>query len=180
MVIKDIIQAGNPLLRKKAKPVKGNFSQEIKQTIVDLIDTMNYSHLVGIAAPQIGKNLRIFISEIKTTKYRDNSEKSGLTVYINPKILKSSSKKVTDYEGCGSVAYSKFFGPVERAEQVVVEAKNQKGKKFRIKASGLLARVIQHEYDHLEGILFTDKLTDWTKAMSSEEYIKMRSKNKDK
>jgi peptide deformylase len=176
MVIKDIVQAGNSLLRKKAKPVKACFSQEIKQTIVDLIDTMNYSHLVGIAAPQIGKSLRIFISEIKKTKYRTDSEASALTVYINPKITGMSVKKATDYEGCGSVAYSKLFGPVERYNWVTVEAQNEKGKNFQVKANGLLARIIQHEYDHLEGMLFTDKLTDWSEIMSSEEYIKMRAR----
>ncbi len=177
MVVKDIVQAGNPLLRKKAELVKSILSQETKQVVADLIDTMSYSHLVGIAAPQIGKSLRIFISEIRATKYRKNSESSALTVYINPKIIKLSSRKVTDYEGCGSVAYSKIFGPVKRAQQVVVEAQNQKGDKFKLEANGLLARIIQHEYDHLEGMLFTDKLTNWAKIMSSEEYVKMRSKN---
>ena len=176
MVIKDIIQAGNPLLRKRAKLVKNVLSKETQQVIADLIDTMRSSQLIGIAAPQIGKSLRIFVSEIKTTKHRAGLKEGALTVYINPEIIKTFGKKVTGYEGCGSVAYSKFFGPVKRPEWVLIEAHDKRGKKFESKVSGLLARVIQHEYDHLEGILFTDKLTDWTKVMSSEEYIKMRSK----
>ncbi len=178
MVIKDIVQAGSPLLRKRAKLVKNVLSKRTQQIITDLIDTMHYGQMVGTAAPQIGKSLRIFVSEVKATEYRADLKENALTIYINPKIIKTSSKKVTSYEGCGSIAYSKFFGPVKRPKWVIVEARDKKGKKFQLKASGLLARIIQHEYDHLEGILFTDKLTDWTKAMSSEEYIKMRSKKK--
>ena len=76
------------------------------------------------------------------------------------------------YEGCGSVAYAKLFAPVRRPEKIIIEATDENGNKFRLKADGMLARVIQHEYDHLNGIEFTEKITDMRKIMSSEEYRK--------
>ena len=84
------------------------------------------------------------------------------------------------YEGCGSVAYSKLFAPVKRPKEVSIEAFDEKGKKFKLKADGFLARVILHEYDHLEGIAFTEKITDVTKMMSSGEYIKQKNLKKEK
>jgi peptide deformylase len=76
------------------------------------------------------------------------------------------------YEWCGSVAYTKLFAPVRRPSKVIIEAYDENQKKTTIKAEWLLGRVIQHEYDHLDGIVFTDKITDVTKIMSSEEYVK--------
>lgn len=180
MVIKKIPQIGNPLLRKKSKAVGDFQSQDIRQTIQDLTDTIRGSNLVAMSAPQIGRSLRIFITEIRKTKYRDSKQISKLMVYINPKIIKLSKKETVGYEGCGSVLHCQLFAPVKRPKEVAVEAYDQNGKKFRLEADGLLGRAIQHEYDHLEGILFTDKIHDWKKIMSSEEYVKMRSKAVDR
>ncbi len=125
-----------------------------------------------MAASQIGEKTRIFVTEIKKTAHRNPKDLDGLRVYINPKITWTSKKEVTMYEGCGSVAYAKFFAPVKRPEKIKVEAFDEKGEKFKLKADGLLSRVIQHEYDHLNGIEFIDKIADIKKALSSEEYIK--------
>jgi peptide deformylase len=76
------------------------------------------------------------------------------------------------YEGCGSVAYAKLFAPVRRPEKITIEALDENGNIFRLSADGMLARVIQHEFDHLNGIEFTEKITDMRKIMSSEEYRK--------
>lgn len=179
MVIKKIPQIGSPLLRRKSKSVEDFNSKEVRQTIRDLVDTMRASNLIAMAAPQIGKNLRIFVAEIRKTKYRRPEEVSKLKVYINPKIIKLSEKKSAGYEGCGSVINAQLFGPVKRPEEVVVGAYDESGKKFQARADGLLGRAIQHEYDHLRGVLFTDKISDWEKIMSSEEYIKTRPRNKD-
>lgn len=176
MVVKNIIQIGNPLLRKKAKAVLDVKSKKVQQVITDLIDTMRHDHLLGEAAPQIGKSLRIFISEIRGTKKRNAKEKDRLRAYVNPKIIEKSKKKAVGYEGCGSIVHAQLFAPVERPESVVVEALDENGKEFRLKAKGLLARVIQHEYDHLEGVLFTDKIHDWAKIMGQKEYLKMRAR----
>lgn len=172
MVITELPQIGNPSLRKVAKRVVGIRSEKTQAIIADLIDTFKASSLVGMAAPQIGHSVRIFISEVRATKNRTPDMLSQLTIYINPVIIKSSRKKVTGYEGCGSVLHGDLFGPVRRPEQVTVEAYNEQGKKFSITASGLLARIIQHEYDHLDGILFTDKVTDNTEFMIGEEFRK--------
>lgn len=169
MIIKEIIQIGNPLLSKKSKPIAKISSIETQQVIKNLVDSMRYHDLVGMAASQIGEKMRIFVTEVRKTFYR-NFSKDILRVYINPKIVWFSKKQVIIYEGCGSVAYAKLFAPVKRPEKIIIEAFDEKGNKFRLKAEGFLSRVIQHEYDHLDGIEFTEKITDIRKIMSSGEY----------
>ena len=169
MIIKEIIQIGNPLLSKKSKFVVKIDAKETRRVIKNLVDSMRYHDLVGMAASQIGEKLRIFVTEVRKTSYR-NFSKDILRVYINPKIVWFSKKQVIIYEGCGSVAYAKLFAPVKRPEKIMVEAFDEKGNKFRLKAEGFLSRVIQHEYDHLDGIEFTEKITDMRKIMSSGEY----------
>lgn len=176
MIIKNITQAGNSILRKKANLVRVINSPEVKKIIKNLTDTMRASNLVGMAAPQIGQNVQIFITEIRKTVNRNIKDKDNLRVFINPKIIKLSSKTATGYEGCGSVGTAHIFGPVKRASEVTAEALNEKCEKFTLKAQGLLARVIQHEIDHLNGIVFTDKIYDYKKIMSSEEYRKLSKK----
>lgn len=175
MAVRKVIQAGNHSLREKSKTVSDIGSEKVQKIIQDLIDSMRKNQSVGIASPQIGKELRIFASEIRKTKYRSPSSTNRLKIYINPKIIKLSRQETVGYEGCFSVAHAQFFGPVKRPSGVTVEAFDRNGRKFSLEAKDLLARVIQHEYDHLEGILFTDKIDDWKKVMSYEEYIKMRS-----
>ncbi|MCK5510664.1 peptide deformylase [Candidatus Parcubacteria bacterium] len=172
MIIKDIVQIGNPLLNKKSKFVADIDAKETQRVIKNLVDSVRYHDLIGIAASQIGEKLRIFVTEVRKTKYR-NIEKDKLRVYINPKIVWFSRKRIAIYEGCGSVAYAKLFAPVKRPEKIIVKAYDEKGNKFRLKAEGFLGRVIQHEYDHLNGIEFTEKITDMRKIMSLEEYKKM-------
>ena len=168
------MQIGNPLLSKKSKFVADIDSKETQRVINNLVDSVRYHGLVGIAASQIGEKFRIFVTEVRKTKYR-NLKKDKLRVYINPKIIWFSKKQVTIYEGCGSVAYAKFFAPVRRPEKIIIEAFDKEGNKFRLKAEGFLSRVIQHEYDHLNGVEFTEKITDMRKIMSSEEYKKMNT-----
>ena len=172
MVIKLVTQVGNPIIRKKSKKVRLITSPKIKKIVKDLTDSMRHANLVGMAAPQIGHNLRIFVTEIRTTTLRKTSEQDGLRIFINPKIIHASKKKILGYEGCGSVASSGIFGKVSRSTQVIVEAFDEKNKKFAFTTKGLLARVIQHEIDHLDGIIFLDKVSDKKSLMSQEEYIK--------
>ncbi|MCX6713447.1 MAG: peptide deformylase [Candidatus Vogelbacteria bacterium] len=179
MIIKNITQLGNPLLRTKAQTVKKFDAPEIKKTVKNLVETMRQANLVGICAPQIGISFRIFVSEIRPTKYRkDPGELDGLQVYINPVIVKSSKKTTVDYEGCGSVGRAAVFGQVKRPESVTVRAFNDKGEEFERTVTGLLARVIQHEVDHLNGVVFTDKLVSIKSLISVEEYVKMMEKGK--
>ncbi|MFH0755042.1 MAG: peptide deformylase [bacterium] len=176
MIIKNIIQIGNPILSRKLKSVLNIKLKKTQGAIRNLIDSLHYdNNLIGISAPQIGKNLRIFITEIRKTKNRNNVA-DKLRVFINPKIIWSSKSEVIIYEGCGSVAYSKIFGPVRRPRKIIIEALDEKGNRFELKADKMLSRVIQHEYDHLDGITFIEKVTDIRKVMSLEEYRKMMIK----
>lgn len=174
MIIKKATQVGDPIIRAKAKavPIKSIGSKKINTVIKNLTDSMTYLNLVGMAAPQIGLSLRIFVSEIKSTKNRKPKDVDPLRIFINPKIISFSKQKVAGYEGCGSVAHGDLFGLVTRPKSVTVEALDAKGKKFVLKATGLLARIIQHETDHLNGIIFLDRLTDTKSLMGREEYRK--------
>ncbi|MFA5048090.1 MAG: peptide deformylase [Patescibacteria group bacterium] len=174
MIIKNIIQIGNPILSQKSKTVTAIDGPETQRVIKNLVDSVRYHGLVGMAASQIGEKLRIFVTEVRSTKYR-KLKIDKLRTYVNPKIVWSSKKQVIIYEGCGSVAYAKLFAPVRRPEKIIIEALDAKGKKFRLEADGMLGRVIQHEYDHLDGVEFTEKITDMRKIMSLEEYKKMVS-----
>lgn len=171
MVIKKATQVGNPIIRTKSKAVSV-FSKKNKVVVRNLIDSMRYHGLVGMAAPQIGINKRIFVTEIRKTKFRRQNDLDVVRIFINPKILNASRKKLFGYEGCGSVAAGGLFGNVKRPQSVIVEAFNDKGKKFKLRASGLLARIIQHENDHLEGKVFLDRLSDMKSVMSREEYLR--------
>ncbi len=171
MIIKEVTQIGDPLLRRPARLVIDVFAEEVQQVIKDLIDSVRHHELIGMAAPQISHDLRVFVTEVRKTQYRD-MEGEGLRVYINPKITWKSEEEVEIIEGCGSVAYSKLFAPIMRSAEIEVEALDQDGKEFSLKADGMLARVIQHELDHLDGREFTNLVMDNTSMMSSGEYQK--------
>jgi peptide deformylase len=177
MPIKKISEIGSKAIRSKAKKVLGMSSKQLHQLIRDLTDTMRHDNLVGIAAPQIGKSLRVFLSEIRKTTYRKNiSKPDRLRVFINPVIVSKSKKIANGYEGCGSVAKGCIFGPVKRSSSISVQAEDVNGNKSVFKASGLLARIIQHEIDHLNGTVFIDLVTDTKDLLGREEYIKMKKK----
>lgn len=172
MVVENIIQIGNPILRQKNKLIKNVKEPKVLETIESLTDSMRHYGLVGMASPQIGINFKIFVTEIRPTPSRKPDSLDKLRIFINPRIVWKSRKEVVIYEGCGSVAHSDFFGPVKRSEKVKIVALNEKGEKIKLKASGLLARVIQHEYDHLVGIEFVEKICDFKKVMAKSEYLK--------
>lgn len=177
MAIKKTSEIGNKVIRSRSKEVEKITSLRVKKIIVDLVDTMRHVNLVGMAAPQIGIGSRIFVTEIRKTITRKNiSKPDPLKVFINPKITKTSKKLVDGYEGCGSVASGGLFGIVRRPETVSVRAFDETGEKFELETSGLLARIIQHEIDHLDGICFIDKVTDTKKLLGRQEYIKMGRK----
>jgi len=176
MAIKKAVQIGEPVIRNIAKKVKNPFSPSTRAIIQDLTDSMRSASLVGMAAPQIGSGTRIFVVELRKTKARKDLEASPLYVFVNPKIISYSKKWVVGYEGCGSIAFGQLFGPVKRAQSVVVEAIGADGKPFTLSAKGMLARVIQHENDHLNGVVFLDKITNMRKLVSRDYFIKHRPK----
>lgn len=177
MIVKNATQAGNAIIRSKSVEVSGPTSKSTQKMVTDLVDSMRHHNLVGMAAPQIGKGVRIFVTEIRRTKLRkkDSMNLDPLRVFINPRILSTSKKRAKDWEGCGSVAAANLFGKVTRPISLEVEATDELGTKFRLKAKNLLARVIQHEMDHLNGTLFVDT-ADTKTYMSRNEYLKMCAK----
>lgn len=139
-----IIKEPNPILRKKSKKV-AEITKEIKQLILDMEQTMIESKGIGLAAPQVGKNIRVIVVNTK----------DGAIALINPKITWKSLRKETDEEGC--LSCPDVFIKIKRPKSIKVKAQNKDGKQTSFKAQGLLARVIQHEIDHLDGILILDK-----------------------
>lgn len=169
MAVRKVIEAGDPRLKAKNKLVSNYKSPKVQKLIKDLNQTMRKADLIGIAAPQIGENYMVFVTEPRNTKARKLGKSDKLRVYINPKITYSSKSKNLIYEGCGSVS---DFGPVLRPEEVEVQAFNETGQKFSVRANGILARVIQHEYDHLQGIEFIQKVSDYSKIIVQKYYRK--------
>ena len=144
-MILDIVKLGEDSLRQKSVPVE-EVNDEIRQLAEDMFETMIEAEGVGLAAPQVGRNIRMFVLIADDDVRR---------VFINPQIIKTSSE-VGDYdEGCLSIP--QVYETITRPLAVTVQALNEKGRPFTLDADGLLARIIQHEYDHLEGILYIDR-----------------------
>lgn len=163
--MKKIVQKDNKILREKAKELKYEEikSEKIKNLLKKMSEILiNYDEGVALAAPQIGESLRVFIVSgrffnpyLKMKSEEEmKEEKTADIVFINPKIIKISKKKDALFEGCLSV--EGMQGEIKRSDKVTVEALDENGKKFTRGASGLLAQIIQHEVDHLNGILFID------------------------
>ena len=146
MTVQRILTFDEPILRQKTKRV-GRIDASIVRLIDDLAETMLAAPGLGLAAPQIGVPLRVCVVK------GDENQIWGL---VNPEVVKGAGEQV-GYEGC--LSYPGWVGEVARLETVVVKALNRHGKEIRVKSSGLTARAFQHELDHLDGVLFTDRLT---------------------
>ncbi len=144
MALREIVLLGDPVLRQKAKRVT-RFDQSIQQLIDDMIETLQAAPGLGLAAPQVGVPLRIAVIDVE----------QQVTVLCNPEILEMEGEHEPE-EGCLSIPG--YVANVKRALKVTVRARNRRGKPIKIKADSLLAHVIQHEVDHLDGILFIDRL----------------------
>ncbi len=155
MPIRPLITLPNPLLRRKARAVH-RFDSEIQMLIDDMIETMRAAPGVGLAAPQVGVLERVIVVEYPEDDENENSPKR-LYVVVNPEIKVTSPETQVGVEGCLSIPGVQ--GEVERALQIVVRGLNRHGQPVRIKAKGWLARIFQHEVDHLNGVLYTDRAT---------------------
>ncbi len=149
MSVKKIVKYGDDFLRQPTKEVH-KVSRKVQDLIHDLLDTMYAANGVGLAAPQIGSNLRVFVIDVSM-----NDEPLNPIVFINPKIIKKSGA-VESHEGC--LSFPEAYTEVRRYKDVMVKALDRHGRPFILEAKdgSLLARAIQHEFDHLEGILFID------------------------
>lgn len=149
------------LRQKTAEFDFGKFSKkQIKKLIVDMKKTMEKAPGIGLSANQVGLNLKLFIAQIPETRLEKDGEEistesTEFYAIFNPEIKKFSKEKTIMEEGCLSVPG--LFGEVERPEKITLEGYDQNGKKIELEAEGLLAKVFQHETDHLNGILFIDK-----------------------
>lgn len=151
-ILKIEIGQNNPILRKKSQAI-GKIDEEIKVLAKNMIETLINNDGIGLAAPQIGKNIRLFVvSEKLSPAYRRGRKKQ---IFINPEIIKISKKTETGEEGCLSLPG--VFLPIKRAKSIKMKALDENGKKFSFKTKHLLARAIQHELEHLDGILIVDK-----------------------
>jgi peptide deformylase len=171
MAVRRTIQIGDPRLKAPNQTIDNVGYPKVKQVILDMIDTMRAGNLIGLAAPQIGENYKIFVTEPRETEVRPKDQSDDLRIYINPELTHLSEEKIEIWEGCGCVAEATLFAPVIRPRVVTVVAIDQEGKKFQMQADGILGRVIQHEYDHLIGIEFVEKISDYSKIMSRDYYI---------
>ena len=142
-----IIKNPDPVLRRISKNIDEKIikTNEFKKFCADMSETLLKKDGVGLAAPQVGKNIRMFVINTK----------DGVQCFINPKIIKKSILKEWSEEGCLSIPFT--FGKLKRHKKVVCECLDENGEKTTIEANGLMAIAIQHENDHLDGILFIDK-----------------------
>lgn len=172
MAVKVTIQVGHPKLKKRNKEILNASLPKFKKLRRDLVSMMNKTGLIGIAAPQIGQNYMIFVTHPRKTKSRNLGRTDILRTYINPKITFKSRQENIIYEGCGSVVKGDLFGPVSRSKEIEVEALDEKCQKFRLRCDGILARLIQHEYDHLIGVEFLERIDDYKKMIVGDYYKK--------
>ena len=155
MAILPISYDPDPILREKAKRIK-SFDANLRKLAEDMFETMRANTGVGLAAPQIGQSIRLLVAELEPDK--ESGERGFKVALCNPEIVKASEEMASDFEGCLSIPG--WIGEVPRHVSVVVKAQTTEGKEMRIKANDYYARVLQHEIDHLNGVLFTDRVVD--------------------
>ncbi len=157
-----ICKLGEEVLRKKSVPIKDEeINDELRALAEEMFETMENANGVGLACPQIGKNIRMFVAEADDDVKR---------VFINPQIIATSDDSVPYEEGCLSVP--QVYENIMRPSKVTVQAQDQNGKKFTLEAEGLLARIIQHENDHLEGVIFIDRGDEEFAKKTAEQFAK--------
>jgi len=153
---------GTPVLRKVAQPISPGY-EGLKELLNDMEDTMYHSDGIGLAAPQIGKSVRIFIIDATPLEEDDPSLKHFKKVFINPKIVEYRGEKLLFNEGCLSIPTIRE--DVERESEVRIQYYDEDFNFHDEVFDGIKARIIQHEYDHLEGILFTDRVNPLKKRL---------------
>ncbi len=155
MSLREIVTLPNPILRRKARPVT-DFGPALQTLVDDMIETMRQAPGVGLAAPQVGVSERVIVVEYPEDEEREDAPKK-LYVVVNPEIKEISRETEMGIEGCLSLPG--LLGEVERALAVTVRGRTRRGQPIKIKAKGWMARIFQHEIDHIEGIVYTDRAT---------------------
>jgi peptide deformylase len=166
MSILKVARMGHPVLRAKARAIERADikSPTVQRLIDDMIETMNEYHGVGLAAPQIHESLRLFVAALDA----DEEESRDPIAIINPEIVPVGSDVVEDWEGCLSIP--DIRGRVPRSREITVRAYDRRGDRVELRAHDFPARVIQHETDHLDGILFFDRMRSLDSLTFLDEY----------
>lgn len=165
MAARPIVLYGDPVLREIAKPVN-EIDQSVKDVVADLTATLRGARGLGLAAPQIGESIRIFILDLSAVDLTES-----LRVFINPEIISKSGEILLE-EGC--LSFPGIYQKIIRPEKIIVKALDLDGKEFKLEASGMLSRAIQHEYDHLDGKLFIDYLSSFSLMMLKGRLSKLK------
>ncbi len=160
MAVLEILKMGAPQLMLKARPVNDFYSGALHQTISDMIETMRYYQGVGLAAPQVGLLQQIIVLEVSQNKRYPQAANIKLDVLINPRIINSSEQEEFAWEGCLSLP--NLRGRIARSTHITYQAFDAEGKLSKKSVSGFHARIIQHEIDHLNGILYPQRLDSLT------------------
>jgi peptide deformylase len=165
MALLKIVNIPDPVLRRKAHKVT-DFDKDFSQLVDDMIDTMREAPGVGLAAPQVGVSKRLVVIEYGDEENEEAPKK--LFVLVNPEIISQSEETVKGIEACLSVPG--LVGEVDRFEAIAIKGQNRHGKPVKVKAQGWLARIFQHEIDHLDGIIYTDRAIEVWKPKEGEVY----------
>ena len=175
MSILKVARMGHPVLRERARPVAPSELKDplFQKLIDDMVETMHEYHGVGLAAPQVHEGLRLFVAVLDD----DPDSESEAAVIINPDIIPNASDKREGWEGCLSIP--DIRGMVPRFTDITVLALDRHGKKIELKLKDFSARVAQHETDHLDGVLFFDRMTSMQSLTYLEEYSKYHTKDDD-
>jgi peptide deformylase len=171
MAVRNIIRMGHPTLRRRARSLSADeiASPEIHALVADMIDTLHHAGGIGLAAPQVDESVRLAIIEIEGSSRYGDIPAMPLTVFVNPEIEVLDDAPPAGYwEGCLSVPGLRGF--VERPQHVRVRALDLRGQPLELELTGFLATVFQHEFDHLDGVLYVERMTDSTKLVFEEEF----------
>jgi peptide deformylase len=173
MSILKVARMGHPVLRARAKPLDpGDIkSARVQQLIDDMFETMQEYQGVGLAAPQVHESLRLFVAGFADSPDEEEEEddhRVPLMAIINPEITPVGAETIEDWEGCLSIP--DIRGRVPRSKEILVRAYDRQGKRIEIRASGFTARVIQHETDHLDGVLFFDRMKSFESLTFLDEF----------
>lgn len=168
MAIREIKRYPEKVLKEKATPVT-DIDGDVQKLIDDMIETMYAAPGIGLAAPQVGVSKRIIVIDVSVKE----TEKTPLLVLINPEIIRTEGE-IESEEGCLSIPG--YITTVKRAERVLVSGLNRDGKEILIEGEGLLSRALQHEIDHLNGILFIDRISSIKREFFKKRYKKALSR----
>jgi len=171
MTVREIIQLGNDILRIPAKIVDDIHSAEVKRVISDLLCTLDSTSGVGIAAPQIAESWQIMVVASRPTERYPNAPEMPATVMINPEFTALADRQVKGWEGCLSIPGIR--AKVPRYEKISIKYTNQQGVEDGADLTGFVARVFQHEYDHLNGLVYLDKVESNLDIYSEFEFLKL-------